>query len=468
MILLDIDTQTIYQLQNITIAYWEWLVVAVIFITFLLLSQRRKMMKIDKNPEYSYYVLGFYAKFFSSIIFVIVFYYIYQGGDTYGYFSSAMSLANLFYKNPEGYFYVMSHNHSPESMSYFDFFTGYPWGYLIQDARTFLVIKLISPLAILTFKSFLISNIILGYITYRGSWKLFQLFYHYYPHLHLQLSISILFMPSVLFYGSGILKDSFTFMSASLFTYHFHSIFIIKKYNLKNVFYLIMYAFLIIGIKPYILMILLPGLLIWVVFLRMKRIKNRSIKVLLVPMLIIGVLGFTILFFSSIGGSMDKFSVDKALSTASMTQNDLKQDYYEGASFNIGNFDGTTQSALLLFPNATFAGMFRPFITEADSALVLLSALENLFLLFLFIRMFFRGSLKMIYNVISADPILIFCLFFSVFFAFMLGITTSNFGALTRFKIPMLPFFASALFIISYNLKRINYAKFIQGEKGIM
>jgi hypothetical protein len=32
----------------------------------------------------------------------------------------------------------------------------------------------------------------------------------------------------------------------------------------------------------------------------------------------------------------------------------------------------------------------------------------------------------------------------------MIGLTTSNFGALVRFKIPIIPFFVSTLFIIDY------------------
>jgi hypothetical protein len=183
------------------------------------------------------------------------------------------------------------------------------------------------------------------------------------------------------------------------------------------------------------------------------------------PMMITLVLIISLAFFATLGDSMGKFSVDKALSTASVTQNDLKQDYYEGESFDIGNFDGTAISALMLFPNAVFAGMFRPTLLEADSALVLLSALENLILLYLLVRVFFRGSVFRIYKVISEDPILIFCITFCLFFAFMLGLTTSNFGALTRFKIPMLPFFAAGLFIINHNLKRIHYEKMMASRR---
>ncbi|NNF02533.1 MAG: hypothetical protein HKN22_07590 [Bacteroidia bacterium] len=40
-----------------------------------------------------------------------------------------------------------------------------------------------------------------------------------------------------------------------------------------------------------------------------------------------------------------------------------------------------------------------------------------------------------------------FCIIFSLFFAFSVGLSTSNFGSLVRYKIPLLPFFVAALFI---------------------
>ena len=456
MFLLDVDTQTFYQIQKITIDYWEWIVVFIMFMAFTFLAHRKKIIYINKQPEFRYYVWGFYAKFISSVFFVIVFYYIYQGGDTYGYFASAMSMANLFYKNPEGYFYVMTHGYSPETKSYFDFFTGYPWDYLCVEAPTYLVVKLSSPFAIITKNSFLISNVLIGILTYRGNWKLFQLFYRYYPKISFQLAISLLFIPSALFYGSGILKDSFTYMAACLFTVYFHDYFILKIKSMKAVFFLILYAILMLGIKPYIFMILLPGLFFWAVFKKYDNIKNNAIRLIILPIMILIVMGGSLLFFVSLDGVMNKFSINNAMQTASTAQNDLKKDYYEGESFDIGNFDGTIPSALRLFPSAVFAGMFRPMIIEARSPLVLLSALENLFLLYLFVRIFFRASIVKIYTTISKDPILIFCLFFSLFFAFMLGLTTSNYGALTRFKIPMLPFFTGGLFIINYKLKELR------------
>ena len=43
------------------------------------------------------------------------------------------------------------------------------------------------------------------------------------------------------------------------------------------------------------------------------------------------------------------------------------------------------------------------------------------------------------------DPNVIFCLVFSLTFAFAVGVSTYNFGTLSRYRIPLLPFYVMAL-----------------------
>ena len=57
------------------------------------------------------------------------------------------------------------------------------------------------------------------------------------------------------------------------------------------------------------------------------------------------------------------------------------------------------------------------------------------------------GPIK-VYNQIRKEPLLTFSIVFSVFFAFSVGLTTSNFGALVRYKIPAVPFFLSSILIL--------------------
>lgn len=51
--------------------------------------------------------------------------------------------------------------------------------------------------------------------------------------------------------------------------------------------------------------------------------------------------------------------------------------------------------------------------------------------------------------------ILFFTVYFSLFFSFSVGLTTSNFGSLVRYKIPAIPFYVISLIIISSSYKEL-------------
>ena len=153
--------------------------------------------------------------------------------------------------------------------------------------------------------------------------------------------------------------------------------------------------------------------------------------------------------FSSLSSNLKQYSsVDNMLNKAVVSQNDLKQDYYQGNSFDIGEFDGSIGGVFSKFPLAVMAGLFRPFIFEARNPVMFISGVENTFLLIFTIIFLFRvGPIKVIKYILK-EPLLLFSLTFAVFFAFGIGLSTSNFGALVRYKIPCIPFYLSSLYII--------------------
>jgi len=82
----------------------------------------------------------------------------------------------------------------------------------------------------------------------------------------------------------------------------------------------------------------------------------------------------------------------------------------------------------------------------------LISGIENLIITLISIYfLIVIGPVKIIIYIFK-DPYLIFCLLFTLILGFGVGLSTSNFGALVRYKIPYMPFFVSLIFIL--NLKR--------------
>ena len=105
---------------------------------------------------------------------------------------------------------------------------------------------------------------------------------------------------------------------------------------------------------------------------------------------------------------------------------------------------------LILFPAAVNVTFFRPYPWESKKLIVLFSAIESFFLLFLTIKIILTVGIVKMWQTIASDPTIQFCLVFSIIFAFAVGISSYNFGTLSRYKIPCIPFYAFAMVLIYY------------------
>ncbi len=224
-----------------------------------------------------------------------------------------------------------------------------------------------------------------------------------------------------------------------------------------NVIMMIIMAYIMIKIKPYIFIALMPGTLLWFAFERVKRVENWLLKILTGPFLIVSasLLGYLLLInLSSDFGQYS--SAENILYKAQNTQYDLKQSYYGGNSFDIGEFDASATGVLSKLPEAIMAGLFRPFLWESKNFVMIIAATENSVLMLLTIFLLVKLGIYRFYKVIAKEPILFFSVIFSLFFAFSVGLTSANFGAMVRYKIPAVPFYLSSLLIINnyYQQKR--------------
>ncbi|MEQ1733206.1 MAG: hypothetical protein ABL940_06005 [Bacteroidia bacterium] len=407
---------------------------------------QQKMRKL--NPVYSYYVKGMLAKFIGGTIFCLIYVYYYGGGDTTIYNNDSISLNNLFFKNINAYYHILIGDIQPIYLSEFDANTGAA-GVYVRSYETYFVVRITSLIQFFSFRNFLTTTILLSFISYIAIWKLFKLLCTFYPTIQHRLAQAILFVPSPLFWGSGILKDTYTFAAACWLTYAFYMAFIARKKIATNLFVFILCVVLIINIKPYIFIALVPGLVFWLNQHYITNFKYKILKVLLGPVFAILIGGTAFFLYSSFQDSLGQFSsTDKILNKAVATQQDLKADYYKGNSFDIGDFDNTIGGVASKAPLAIVAGLFRPFLWESKNVVMLLAGLENLVLLVITIMLLIRLGPVRIYNRVKGDPVLFFCFIFSLFFAFSIGLSTSNFGALVRYKIPCIPFYATVLIVL--------------------
>lgn len=418
----------------------------------LVIAYKYKGKSGSNDGVNKFFIPGLLLKILGAISLGLIYSFYYSGGDTINYHQTAMTLANLMFDNFDNFMYI--YFGKPSFSDYQLLGDNYANCYWINDEFAFFVSKCYTPVVLICCKSYFASAIVTASICYIGVWRMYLVFVNEFPALAEQFAWSILFVPSVLFWGSGIMKDSITLSATGLYVYGFYWFFVKKKFKLSYLLQLALGIYLIFSIKPYIFFAIMPGSLIWFVVLRINKVKNNFIRTLFVPLFV--VVGFLAGMFilKSIGSYLGGYSLEKIIKTASGSQQDLKQSYYGGNTFNIGDYEPTIAGLLSVSHKAIYASLFRPTIFDVRNVVMLISALENTFILVFCLYLLIRLKVYKFFGLISSHPLLLFSFVFSIFFAFSVGVSVSNFGTLVRLKIPCIPFFLSSLIILNHMLRQ--------------
>jgi hypothetical protein len=409
----------------------------------------KKKLAQNTSSEYKYYLGGLFAKISGGLLVALIYEYYYQGGDTLNYFHSSVCMVNLAGKDFGAFLSLMSGDLSWEHISQFSRETGYPL--YTRDDQAFAVVRFTVPFCIAGGKLFLPTTALVAWFCYSGLWRLYQCFAEQFPTQKKQLAYAILFVPSVLFWGSGILKDSYSLTAATWMVYCIYRLFSTNTFMLKYYVLFGLFSYLAIAMKPYIFLAVTAGVFVWIAFEWISRVRNRMLRLLAFPVFFGLVVGAGAFMMSRMGEYIGGHyaDIDTMLERAVVVQSDLVREYYGENSFNIGEFDASLGSIAQKIPSATMAGLFRPYIWESRNILMVFSGIENLGLLLLCIYCLLRvGPVFILRQVVLHPYLLVFSFTFSLVFAFAVGLTTANFGALVRYKIPLIPFFVGGMFVL--------------------
>lgn len=448
----------VFYFGEVGIEPWEWLMGVVYLMVLYLYFGRQKNLRVRKEPEYRHFLWGLFIKAFGALFFSLIYFYYYQGGDTISYFYSAVSMSHLAVADPLAFFSVLFGPNDQAHISLFSVLPVKPLDYVYFDSRTFMVIRFISPLVLLAFRSYVLTALLLSSICYIGIWRCYQTFVRYFPSLTDKLAIAFLYMPSVVFWGAGIMKDTLTMTATCWWVYCFDQVFFRKERLIFNVAGLVVAAFFLLTVKPYIFMVLMPVTLLWWMYYRVARMKNVLFRVMVLPVALLVMTGGIYAVLTNLGDQLGKFSLDAAMDTTMNIQRDMQRaEEYGSNYFNIGELDGTIGGTFKRFPAALNAALFRPYLWESRNVVMVLSAMENTWLLAMALWMLWQTRVWFFLRCLRGNPMVMMMVSFTVLFGIIIGLTTPNFGALVRFKIQLVPFLVSAFYIVGYlNRERLR------------
>lgn len=183
---------------------------------------------------------------------------------------------------------------------------------------------------------------------------------------------------------------------------------------------MIVSAYVIMMVKPYILVALMPGAFVWLSFNWLKKLENPVMRWAVAPAAVMGFLVAAIVIIGFFSTSLGEYgSLDSIIRKAQITQDDLmRAEAYSENFFDIGRIDGTTAGFIRLAPAAIVAGIFRPFLWDVRNILMLLAGVENTLMMIIFTVIIWRTGIVKGIKIVANEPLVIFSILFAILFAF--------------------------------------------------
>jgi hypothetical protein len=430
------------------ILFWTDYLLLPLFVFLIYYAGKRVADKRYLNtPVHQYFLPALMFRILGAFLTALMYQYYYGYGDTTYYYLVSSDIVRMFWKDPATALEMCFVSYEDLSLNAKFNLSMHK---LYADPSTGLVMRMGGLLGIFCFGSFFGISFMMTVFAFVGCWLLFRVFYDMYPHLHKELAFAILFLPSMCFWGTGLMKEPLTLGGQGLMVYGLYYLLIKANKPLLGICCTLLGGILIFYIKIYVILALAPAMTLWVFFQYKEKIRSVTLRKFATPIfLIVGALGGA-LVLQRLGQVAEGYSLENIMQQAHKTQwwLSVSTEKDGGTGYTFGDFSPTPLGMLKLFPQAVNVTLFRPYIWEARKVIVLPSAAEAIVTLSLTLYVLYIVGLGRAFRIIFSNPSVLFCLTFAIIFAFAVGFSTMNFGSLARYKIPCLPFYFTAVILV--------------------
>ena len=383
---------------------------------------------------------SFIAHIFSAFAQILVYAYYYEGGDMMNYRDLGIPVAEALRYDFEGIF--------PETVkmllqrvdAHLPFET-------LGGGSTGSMLMIASYLMFLLANSFYGASLVIAVLSYVSKTFIYRAFApEFQPDQRRAVMIGVMLMPTAIFWTCALLKEPVVMIALGPLFLGVRSV--IQGRNFRGALLVALGATGVALIKAYVLLAFAGAAAVWVIWARV--VRGRGSMAVKPGYLLLGLVGGMLLF--TVAERFLTKRVEGGLA-ASMASQRRVSSHVEGDSNYLlegdaqleGGDETTLTRELLLTPLALVTALFRPFLFEVRKPLQAVNAIETTWVLWATIAVFRRNRVVGLVNKVTASPALMFCLVFTLVLAIGTALSTSNLGTLSRYRAPMMPFFAILL-----------------------
>ena len=360
----------------------------------------------------------------------LYFYYYVQVGDTIWFHLDAQKLADIARTDFFEYLKILGRSTVPSEMSL-----------AIVDARSFFFSKIVSLFMLFTENNYWITSCYFSLLSFFSSWFLFRTINQFFKQIAVASAVAFLFVPSVVFWSSGIIKESIAISSLFFLTSVFLRFWFARKVDPFHLAVAVL-AFMLLWLLKYhygaIFIAVASAMMLYDFVERKLGIQNFIARTGAWIFVTAGPL-FLVTFIHpnfNIKAFLDIVCHNHQAFVLLSAKEDLIHFY---------QLEPTVISIVINAPLALFSGLLRPLAWEAGNSLQLVAGIENLLLFLLLLSTLWRWKGIRVEHAAVFFGIVTFVALLSVF----ITLSTPNFGTLSRYRVGYEPFFVCM--VLSYS-----------------
>lgn len=400
---------------------------------------RALMLGRLNSRERTWVWYGFGAHIASAIAQVAITKYYYGGGDMFLYFKTGTRLAELVASDPFRYLVPLleliagGDPHLPLDV----IGAGSSTGAMSGLSALFQLPLGPSLYAIcIVFGLFALSGQIAMYLAVRPAFP---------PEYHRRLLLAALFVPSVVFWSSALLKEPLAVAGVGWVALGFRRT-ALGTPSTRGALLVVCGLLAVAIVKPYILFPLAIALMTWWYWHRSRgRATRRNMLLKYVYLGAAAVMTVGALYY--LGERFPKYAIDNVAKETSQ----LQALYYEqqGAGSTFQYVETSEERQVFNAPLALASALFRPLPFEVHNATSAVNALEMAVILLLFPLILLSRTSRRRLRYLLRSPTTVFMLTFVLILAAATGLGAPNLGSLSRYRIPMMPFYVMLLLVLA-------------------
>lgn len=382
------------------------------------------------RPIKPYFFPALVFKMVCGVLLGLLYTYYYRGGDTTTYHSASHILTAHAKQDAAGYLRLLFFNVFESEA----FRASVPFTTYANFSNSFYFIKLLSVLNLVTSGLYYLNAFYLSLFSFWGAARLTAVLCQLFPQWRSAASLAFLFFPSVVFWSAGLSKDALMFGSMCWVISFALAVAHGQRISFWQILLLPLLLYVFIKVKLFYSAVMVPLLLLYIIIKRaagkVGALKQRSRQVGAFLLAVAGGLLMAILLQGFL-------PIDFLLEHSTRSYYALLEMSLHGPHMVLENMEPSIKGMIYSYPEAIASAVYRPFFGEAWEPLYVLLGLENLLLLLL--------SVMALASVIKGagfrvELVHLLFLLFVLLLGGIVGLTTPNFGSLSRYRIVFLPF----------------------------